>query len=61
MPKVIANNYKYYQKLWLHCQRNNFYYQSIDSNVKRYEEIRKLTTGKGEDFNTERLLDYKYI
>ena len=37
----------------------NFYYQAIDSNVKRYEEIRKLTTGH--DYTTGCLLDYDYI
>ena len=34
----------------------NFYDQIIDSDIKRYEEIRKLTTGQGEG-----LLDYDYI
>ena len=28
---------------------------------RRYEEIRKSTTGKGEDYFTECLLDYEYI
>ena len=27
----------------------NFYDQAIDSDIKRYEKIRKLTTGQGED------------
>ena len=39
----------------------NFYDQSIDSNIKRYEEIRKLTTGQGEDYTTGCLLDYEYV
>ena len=38
-----------------------FYDQTIDSDVKRYEEIRKLTTGQGEDYATGCLLDYDYI
>ena len=29
--------------------------------MKRYEEIRKLTTGQGEDYTTGSLLDYDYI
>ena len=29
--------------------------------IKRYEEIRKLTTGQGEDYITGCLLDYDYI
>ena len=34
---------------------------SIDSNTKRYEEIRKLTTGQNQDYTTGCLLDYDYI
>ena len=34
---------------------------SIDSNIKRYEEIRKLTTGQNQDYTTGYLLDYDYI
>ena len=30
----------------------NFYDQPIDSDVKQYEEIRKLTTGQSEDYTT---------
>ena len=29
--------------------------------MKRYKEIRKLTTGQGEDYTTGCLLDYDYI
>ena len=39
----------------------NFYDQPIDSDIKRYEEIRKLTTGQGEYYTTGCLLNYKYI
>ena len=39
----------------------NFYDQPIDSNRKRYEEIRKLTTGQDEDYATGCLLDYDYM
>ena len=34
---------------------------STDSNIKRYEEIRKLTTGQNQDYTTGCLLDYDYI
>ena len=37
-----------------------FYDQAIDSDIKRYEEIRKLTTGQGGDYNTGCLLSYDY-
>ena len=38
-----------------------FYDQPIDSDIKRYEEIRKLTRGQGEDYTAGCLLDYEYI
>ena len=38
-----------------------FYDQTTDSDIKRYEEIWKLTTGQGEDDTTGCLLDYDYI
>ena len=41
--------------------RKNFYDQPINSDIKQYEEIRKLTTGQGEDYTTGCLLDYEYI
>ena len=39
----------------------DFYDQAIDSDIKRHEEIRKLTTGQGEEYTTGCLLDYDYI
>ena len=41
--------------------RKNFYYQPIDSDIKRYQEIRKLITGQSEYYTTGCLLDYEYI
>ena len=39
-----------------------FYYQTVASDIKRYEEIRNLTTGQGEVYATGLdLLDYEYI
>ena len=38
----------------------NFYDQPIDSDIKRYKEIRKLTTVKVEDYTTRCLLNYGY-
>ena len=32
-----------------------------DSDIKRYKEIRKLTTGEGEAYTTGCLFDYNYI
>ena len=38
-----------------------FYDQPIGSDIKRYEEMRKLTTGPAGDYTTGYLLDYEYI
>ena len=38
--------------------KKTFYDQALDSDTKRYEGIRKLTTGQGEFYTTECLLDY---
>ena len=36
------------------------YDQAIGSDIKRYEEIRKLTTAQGEDYTSWYLLEYDY-
>ena len=33
----------------------------IDSDLKQYEEIKKLKTGQSEYYTTGRLLDYEYF
>ena len=39
----------------------NFFYQPIDSMSKKYENIRKIAIGKGDDYTTSCLLDYPYF
>ena len=39
----------------------NFFDQAIFSDIKQYQEIKKLTIGYGEDYTTGSLLDYEYI
>ena len=39
----------------------NFFDQPINSMNKRYENIRKIATGKGDDYTTSCLLDYPYL
>ena len=46
LPKQIIKNYN------VIINGKNFYDQPIDSDKKRYDEIRKLTTGQGEDYTT---------
>ena len=38
----------------------NFYDQTISDEIKKYDEIRKITTGQGDDYTTGCLLDYQY-
>ena len=39
----------------------NFFDQPINSNLKTYENIRKIATGQGDDYTTGCLLDYTYF
>ena len=55
LPKVIIRNYN------VVINGKNFYDNATDSDIKLYEEIRRLTTGQGEDYTTGCLLDYDYI
>ena len=49
LPKIIIINHNVIINI------KNFNDQRIDSNVKRYEEIRKLTTSQGQDYTRESL------
>ena len=58
LPKGII---KYYNAILIW---KIFYDEPIDSDIKQYKKIRKLTTGQGEDYTnhtTGCLLDYDYI
>ena len=46
LPKGIINNYI------VIISGKNFFDQTIDSNIKRYKEIRKLTTRQDKDYTT---------
>ena len=39
----------------------NVFDQPINSNIKTYENIRKIATGQGDDYTTGCLLDYSYF
>ena len=39
----------------------NLFDQSINSELKAYENIRKVATGQGDDYTTGCLLDYSYF
>ena len=39
----------------------NFYDQSINDLIKEYDEVRKISTGQGDDYTVGCLLDYVYF
>ena len=39
----------------------NFYDQPINDSIKQYDEVRKISTGQGDDYTTSCLLDYSYF
>ena len=39
----------------------NFFNQLINSNLKSYENIRRIATGRGDNYTTGCLLDYSYF
>ena len=41
--------------------RKNLYDQATDSDIKRYEKIRKLTTWQGDGYTAGCFLDYAFI
>ena len=54
LPKGVIKNYNFI------INGKSFYNQTIDSDIKRYVEIRNLTTEKFENYTTGFLLDYEY-
>ena len=39
----------------------NFYDQPINDLIKQYDEVRKVSTGQGDDYTTGCLLDFAYF
>ena len=39
----------------------NFYNQPINDQIKKYDEIRKIARGKGDDYTAGCFLDYQYF
>ena len=52
-----TTNIRYYNIL---IDERNFYDQNISDDLKKYKELRKVMTGRGEDYTTGSLLDYDY-
>ena len=55
LPKREIKNYN------VLIDGRNFYDQSINDLIKQYDEVRKVSTGQGDDNTTGCLLDYAYF
>ena len=55
LPEGLIDNYN------VIINEKTFYDQGIDSDIKWYQETRKLTKREGEDYTTRCLLDYDSI
>ena len=54
-PKIKIQKYK------VEIDGRNFYDQAINNLIKQYDEIRKISTGQGDDYTTGCLLDFAYF
>ena len=55
LPRVKIENYN------IEIDGRNFYDQPINDSVKQYDEMRKKSTGQGDDYTTCCLLDFAYF
>ena len=55
LPKVRIEKYN------VEIDGRNFYDQAINDSIKQYDEIRKISTGQGDDYTTGCLLDFAYF
>ena len=55
LPRVEIKNYD------IEVDGRNFYDQPINDLIKQYDEVRKISTGKGDDYTTGFLLGFAYF
>ena len=55
LPRLKIKNYN------IEIEGRNFYDQSINDLIKQYDEVRKISTGQGDDYTTGCLLDFAYF
>ena len=55
LPKLRIKNYN------IEINGRNLYDRSINDLIKQYDEIRKISTGQGDDYTTGCLLDFSYF
>ena len=54
LPRLKIENY-------IKIDGRNFYDQPINDSIKQYNEVRKVSTGQGDDYTTGCLLDFAYF
>ena len=54
LPRLKIKNYN------IKIDGRSFYDQSINDLITQYDEIRKISTGEGDDYATGSLLDFAY-
>ena len=55
LPRVKIENYN------IEIDGRNFYDQLVNDPIKQYDEVRKISTGQGDDYTTGCLLDFTYF
>ena len=55
LPRVKIDNYN------IEIDGRHFYDQPINDSIKQYDEVRKISSGKGDDYTTGCLLDFAYF
>ena len=55
LSRVKIENYN------IEIDGRNFYDEPINDSIKQYDEIRKISTGQGDDYTTGCLLDFAYF
>ena len=55
LPRINLKKYNFI------IDGRNFYDNPIKSDIEKYKELKKVMTGKGEDYTTGSLLDFNYF
>ena len=55
LPRVKIENYN------IEIDGRNFYDQPTNDSIKQYDQIRRISTGQGDDYITGCLLDFAYF
>ena len=55
LPRIEIGNFN------IEIDSRNFYDQPINDLIKQYDEVRKISTGSGDDSTTSCLLDFAYF